>query len=236
MCAFMHSSVSAVQQVLTCHDIGARPNWRLFLTFFVPSSMLACCEIVAKLQPEALDASGTLTSCNQDPEIAGKEMGGLLCRARDKETGVICALKRIKMEREREGFPLTSIREINILLSFQHPNIVDVSEVVVGDSLDQIYMVMEFMEHDLKGLMDDMTEPFTVAEASKSHPACPHQQSSPGSVLLCSPVKITFLKNERLDVSMVFCACSESFETCTEASTQCWKLWASYRHCFPALS
>lgn len=88
------------------------------------------------------------------------------CRARDKQTGVICALKRIKMEKEKEGFPLTSIREINILLSFQHKNIVDVSEVVVGDSLDQIFMVMEFMEHDLKGLMDDMTQPFTVAEVT----------------------------------------------------------------------
>ena len=85
-------------------------------------------------------------------------------RARDKETGVICALKRIKMEKEKEGFPLTSIREINILLSFQHSNIVDVSEVVVGDNLDQIFMVMEFMEHDLKGLMDDMIKPFTIAE------------------------------------------------------------------------
>jgi hypothetical protein len=33
------------------------------------------------------------------------------------------------MEKEKDGFPLTSIREINILLSFHHPNIVDVSEV-----------------------------------------------------------------------------------------------------------
>ncbi len=41
----------------------------------------------------------------------------------------MCALKKIKMDKERDGFPLTSIREINILLSFHHPNIVDVSEV-----------------------------------------------------------------------------------------------------------
>ena len=33
------------------------------------------------------------------------------------------------MDKEKDGFPLTSIREINILLSFHHPNIVDVSEV-----------------------------------------------------------------------------------------------------------
>lgn len=50
-------------------------------------------------------------------------------RARERNTGRICALKMVRMEKEKEGFPLTSIREINILLSFHHPNIVDVSEV-----------------------------------------------------------------------------------------------------------
>ena len=41
----------------------------------------------------------------------------------------MCALKKIKMDKHQDGFPLTSIREINILLSFHHPNIVEVSEV-----------------------------------------------------------------------------------------------------------
>lgn len=38
----------------------------------------------------------------------------------------MCALKKIKMDKEKDGFPQTSIREINILLSFHHPNIVEV--------------------------------------------------------------------------------------------------------------
>ena len=36
------------------------------------------------------------------------------------------ALKKLKMEREKEGFPITSLREINTLLKAQHPNIVTV--------------------------------------------------------------------------------------------------------------
>ncbi|VAH33564.1 unnamed protein product [Triticum turgidum subsp. durum] len=68
------------------------------------------------------------------------------------------------MEKEREGFPLTSLREINILLSFHHPSIVDVKEVVVGSSLDSIFMVMEYMEHDLKGVMETMKQPYTQSE------------------------------------------------------------------------
>lgn len=80
---------------------------------------------------------------------------GMVYRAREKQSGKIHALKKIKMERETEGFPLTSIREINILLALHHKNIVNVTEVVVGKKLDDVFMVMEFMEHDLKGLMEE---------------------------------------------------------------------------------
>ncbi|KAK6116583.1 hypothetical protein DH2020_049689 [Rehmannia glutinosa] len=89
---------------------------------------------------------------------------GVVYRARDKKSGEIVALKKVKMEKEREGFPLTSLREINILLSFDHPSIVDVKEVVVGSSLDSIFMVMEYMEHDLKALMETMKQPFSQSE------------------------------------------------------------------------
>ncbi|OVA15389.1 Protein kinase domain [Macleaya cordata] len=88
---------------------------------------------------------------------------GVVFRARDKRTGEIVALKKVKMEKEREGFPLTSLREINILLSSNHPSIVDVKEVVMDD-LDSIFMVMEYMEHDLKGLMETMRQPFSQSE------------------------------------------------------------------------
>lgn len=48
------------------------------------------------------------------------------CRC-DKSVGVMGA--QVKMDKERDGFPLTAIREVNILLSFHHAAIVDVSEV-----------------------------------------------------------------------------------------------------------
>ncbi|KAL8520117.1 hypothetical protein ACS0TY_010878 [Phlomoides rotata] len=89
---------------------------------------------------------------------------GIVFRAKDKKTGEVVALKKVKMKNEREGFPLTSLREINILLSIHHPSIVDVKEVVVGNDLDNIYMVMEYMEHDLKVLMETMKQPFSQSE------------------------------------------------------------------------
>lgn len=74
---------------------------------------------------------------------------GIVFRGRDKRDGRVVALKKVKMERERDGFPLTALREVNILLAFHHPNIVNVLEVVVGPQ-DSVYMVMEYMDHDLK--------------------------------------------------------------------------------------
>ncbi|XP_071690921.1 cyclin-dependent kinase G-2-like isoform X2 [Rutidosis leptorrhynchoides] len=89
---------------------------------------------------------------------------GVVYRAKDKKTGEVVALKKVKMEKEREGFPLTALREINVLLSFHHPSIVDVKEVVIGSNLDSIFMVMEYMEHDLKALMETMKQPFSQSE------------------------------------------------------------------------
>jgi len=81
---------------------------------------------------------------------------GVVYRAKDLRTQEIVALKRLKMEREKEGFPITSLREVNTLLISQHPNVVTVREIVVGSNCDLIYIVMDFVQHDLKSLMELM--------------------------------------------------------------------------------
>lgn len=95
---------------------------------------------------------------------------GVVYRAKERETGRICALKRMKLEQEKSGFPLTYVREINVLLALEHPNIVNVSEVVVGSKQsdprnDNVFLVMEYADHDLRSVMEKrMKKPFTVAE------------------------------------------------------------------------
>ncbi|VDP00029.1 unnamed protein product [Soboliphyme baturini] len=90
---------------------------------------------------------------------------GVVYRAKEKRTDEIVALKRLKMEKEKEGFPITSLREINMLLKARkHPNIVNVREIVVGSNMDKIYLVMDYVEHDLKSLMESMKQPFLVGE------------------------------------------------------------------------
>lgn len=89
---------------------------------------------------------------------------GVVYRARDKRTNEFVALKRLKMEKEKEGFPITSLREVSTLLKAHHKNVVAIREVVVGHNMDKIYMVMEFVEHDLKALMERMPNPFLIGE------------------------------------------------------------------------
>ena len=79
---------------------------------------------------------------------------GKLWRARDTASGEVMALKQVKMEVGQEGFPLTALREIYLLMSLEHPNIVGIKEVVVGTHIDSVFLVMEYVEHDLKCIMD----------------------------------------------------------------------------------
>lgn len=89
---------------------------------------------------------------------------GIVSRARNKKTGEIVALKQLKLDKEKQGFPITSLREIHTLLEARHPHIVELKELVVGDTLSQVYLVMEFVEHDLKTLLGTMRTPFLQSE------------------------------------------------------------------------
>ncbi|KAK8844695.1 hypothetical protein IAR55_006544 [Kwoniella newhampshirensis] len=90
---------------------------------------------------------------------------GVVFRARCNETGQIYALKKLKLDEEKQGFPITSLREVMALMvSGDHENVVGIKEIVVGDTLNQIFIVMPFIEHDLKTLLADMPHPFLQSE------------------------------------------------------------------------
>lgn len=89
---------------------------------------------------------------------------GVVFKAQDLQTGETVALKMLKLENENEGFPVTSLREIYTLLLCRHENIVNVKEIVVGGDSKSVFIVMDYVEHDLKSLLDQMKNPFSVAE------------------------------------------------------------------------
>jgi len=107
--------------------------------------------------------------CYQRLNFIDQGTYGMVFRARCKNTNEIYALKQVKLgaEANKVGFPVTALREINILLALQHPNIVRVREMVVGSSIDKVYMVMEYCENDLKTCMKLSKQPFSTAEVKQ---------------------------------------------------------------------
>lgn len=77
----------------------------------------------------------------------------------------LVALKKIRMEGERDGFPVTAVREIKLLQSLKHLNIVMLKEVMVEKN--DCYMVFEYLSHDLTGLLNHPS--FKLEPAHKKH-------------------------------------------------------------------
>lgn len=79
---------------------------------------------------------------------------GIVYKAQDKITGEIVAIKKIKLSQtSASDFPITSIREINILFSLSHQNILKYHIISYGNSYSKIYTVMEYVDYELKNLL-----------------------------------------------------------------------------------
>ncbi|KAK0755876.1 hypothetical protein N5P37_011552 [Trichoderma harzianum] len=97
---------------------------------------------------------------------------GWVARATELATGRVVALKRLKLEAgDPNGLPVTGLREIQILKNCRHRNVVAMEEVVVGNDVSKpdnsIFLVLEFVEHDLKSILQDMPEPFLSSEVKR---------------------------------------------------------------------
>ena len=85
---------------------------------------------------------------------------GEVCSARHRETGLIVALKKIRMDNEKEGFPITAVREIVLLSRLEHPNVVKLVEICTappqpGNAYKgSVFLVLEYLDHDLAGIAD----------------------------------------------------------------------------------
>ena len=85
-----------------------------------------------------------------------------LCEEREERGGVRkqVAIKKVMIAAGKEGFPQTAVREIKLLALLRHENIVRLEHIVTPPKADReagdtIYMVFEYLDHDLAGLIRD---------------------------------------------------------------------------------
>lgn len=97
--------------------------------------------------------------------VVGSGTYGKVFKAIHVYTKELAALKKIRMDGEKDGFPVTAIREIKLLQSLKHDNVVCLQEVMVEHN--DCFMVFEYLSHDLTGLLNHPS--FKLEHAHKKH-------------------------------------------------------------------
>lgn len=101
----------------------------------------------------------------------GQGTFGEVFKAKDKKNkSKIVALKKVLMDNEKEGFPITAMREVRILQQLRHDNIVNLIEICrskanqVNRFKSTFYLVFDFCDHDLAGLLSNYKVTFSLGE------------------------------------------------------------------------
>ncbi|PKI38726.1 protein IMPAIRED IN BABA-INDUCED STERILITY 1-like isoform X1 [Punica granatum] len=74
-------------------------------------------------------------------------------RAREVETGKMVALKKVRFDNFQPESIRFMAREITILRRLNHPNVMKLEGIITSRLSSNIYLVFEYMEHDLAGLI-----------------------------------------------------------------------------------
>jgi hypothetical protein len=68
-------------------------------------------------------------------DCVGQGTYGKVYKARNVYSNAFVALKRIRMEGEKEGFPVTAMREIKLLQGLRHKNVIRLVEMMVSTGM-----------------------------------------------------------------------------------------------------
>lgn len=99
----------------------------------------------------------------------GEGTFGEVSKARSKKTGQLVALKKILVHNEKDGFPITALREIKLLKALNHPNVLRLVEMAVERPKDitkksHMFMVTPYMDHDLSGILKNPRIKLTIPQ------------------------------------------------------------------------
>ena len=117
------------------------------------------------LSPESAASSSVYYRKPGNESVVGSGTYGKVFKAIHVYTKNLAALKKIRMDGEKDGFPVTAVREIKLLQSLRHENVVQLQEVMVENN--DCFMVFEYLAHDLTGLLNHPT--FKLEQSHKKH-------------------------------------------------------------------
>lgn len=89
-------------------------------------------------------------------------------RARDLDQGKIVALKKVRFDNLEPESVRFMAREIHILRRLDHPNVIKLEGLVTSRMSCSLYLVFEYMEHDLAGLASHPGLKFTESQVHSS--------------------------------------------------------------------
>ena len=85
-------------------------------------------------------------------------------QAREVETGRLVALKKVRFDNLQPESIRFMAREIIILRALDHPNVMKLEGIITSQLSHSIYLVFEYMEHDLAGLVSSPDIKFSEAQ------------------------------------------------------------------------
>ncbi|KAK4752534.1 hypothetical protein SAY87_021332 [Trapa incisa] len=97
-------------------------------------------------------------------EKIGQGTYSTVFHARDLDTGRIVALKKVRFDNFEPESVRFMAREILILRRLDHPNVMKLEGLITSRMLCSIYLVFEYMEHDITGLLSCPNIKFSEAQ------------------------------------------------------------------------
>jgi cyclin-dependent kinase 1 len=135
----------------------ARRSWTTSIGIFINAQTLNITSSLDRAAKYEFDHGALTSFCSFFSYylIGGYSLNGAhgrVYKTKDRQTGEVVALKRVRWEYE-EGIPSTTLREISLLRELSHENIVELKDCVHLEGKLR-YLVFEFLDKDLKEYMD----------------------------------------------------------------------------------